>query len=69
MDEKFEYSSSDDSPEAKLYRRDMALEARRAEWDNQAIDRLLAELGPEDATRELFTFAERKYWGLKRRRK
>lgn len=57
-----EYDSLyEENPIAKLYRR---------EWENERmrlvlIDRLLGSLTAEDATRPLFTHAERREWGLK----
>lgn len=63
------YSSADDGPEARLFRLQALLEQRRHEQDTAIIERLLWELTPEDATRELFSWATIKEWGLKRRRK
>lgn len=51
--------------EEELYRQQQAQE----EWDQAAIERLLEDLSEKDVTRELFTFAEIKTFGLRRRRK
>lgn len=55
----------DEGPEARAHREQLELD----EWRQARVESLLRSLSPEDATRELFTFAEIKYWGLKTRRK
>lgn len=54
-----------DGPEAWFAREQAEQEAR----DAAVVEHLLASLTPEDATAELFTFQERREWGLKHTRK
>jgi len=51
----------DEHPVAKLYRREHAAECMRL----RVIDNLLASLTPRDATIPLFSYAERRQWGLR----
>lgn len=54
-------SPDDEHPIAKLYRREYQAECMRL----GVIDRLLGSLTSDDAQIPLFTFAERKEWGLR----
>lgn len=51
----------DEPPIAKLYRREYAAECMRL----RLIDNFLGTLKPADKDIPLFTFAERKEWGLR----
>ena len=51
----------DENPIAKLYRREYHAECMRL----GVIDRLLGSLTPADVQIPLFTFAERREWGLR----
>lgn len=48
-------------PIAKLYRAEYQAECMRL----AVIDKLLASVGPADAEIQLFTFEERRAWGLR----
>jgi hypothetical protein len=63
------YESYDGPSEEQLLRRQLAAERLRHKQDSEIIERLLWELKPEDATQELFTWAQMKEWEIKRRRK
>ena len=58
-------SRQHETPEARMFRERAEREAK----DLSIIEQLLASLRPEDADMELFTFWERKKWGLKHTRK
>lgn len=60
-----EYDSFFDGPEAKLTREQWEAEQRTV----KSIDNLLGSLTPEDASRPLFTFYERKIYNIRKYRK
>ena len=57
----FEYDKDDEHPVAKLYRRQYNAECMRL----AVIDRMLGTLSHADTQVQLFTFAERREWGLR----
>jgi hypothetical protein len=59
------YDQFQDGPEAWMYRHQSDQERR----DALTVETFLASLTPADAKLGLFTFEERKTWGLKHTRK
>ena len=64
-----EYDKGDEAGESKLLRVDAEAERRWCEKVRTAVERLLWDLRPEDAKLDLFSYAERKTWGIKGYRK
>ena len=63
------YDEADEEGEAFLYRLDAKAELEQERQRRAVVDRLIDSLVPGHATMELFTFEERRFWGLKRHRK
>ena len=63
------YDEADEEGEAFRYRLDARAEEARDRQRRVVVDRLIDSLVPGHARMELFTFEERRFWGLKRHRK
>ena len=64
-----EYDKGDESAEAKLLRQDAEAERRWCQRVLTAVETLLWGLTPEDAKLDLFSWEERKTWGISSYRK
>lgn len=59
-----DYTPADDGPEARMHRKQMEQQER----DCNAVERLLASLKPEHATRRLIPWRLIKQWNLPHRK-